>query len=193
MNTILTKIANLDRWGAALTRIGLVIVTVWIGALKIFDYEAQGIVPFVANSPFLSWLLRDPNSYAANKIPEGKANSVAHAWHESHGTYTVALLIGGTIVLIGLLIALGWIWPKVGVLGSLLLVAMSVVTLSFLVTTPEVWVSDQGGGEGGFPLLAGPGRLVIKDAIMIGAALWSATDFARIAVRHNHQEAATTG
>ncbi|WPF66432.1 MULTISPECIES: DUF417 family protein [unclassified Corynebacterium] len=193
MHTILTKIAGLERVGATLTRLGLIIVTVWIGALKIFDYEAQGIIPFVANSPFMSWLMRDPENYAANKIPEGAADAAAHAWHEANGTYTIALLIGGTIVTIGVLIALGWIWPKVGVIGSLLLVGMSVVTLSFLVTTPEVWVSDKGGGEGGFPLLAAPGRLVIKDAIMIGASLWSAADFARIAVRRNPQAGVTEG
>ncbi|WP_018119261.1 DUF417 family protein [Corynebacterium mastitidis] len=183
MNAIMTKLAGLERLGATLTRLGLVLVTVWIGALKVFHYEAQGIIPFVANSPFMSWLMRDPENYTAHKIPEGAAaDAAAQAWHQDNGTYWIALLIGGTIVTIGVLIALGWIWPKVGVVGSLLLVGMSLVTLSFLVTTPEVWVSDKGGGEGGFPLLAAPGRLVVKDAIMLGASLWSAADFARIAV-----------
>ena len=45
---------------------------------------------------------------------------------------------------------------------------MSVVTLSFLVTTPECRVPDRGGPEHGFPLLSGAGRLVVKDAIMAG-------------------------
>ncbi|MFQ8805231.1 MAG: DUF417 family protein [Alistipes indistinctus] len=40
---------------------------------------------------------------------------------------------------------------------------MTVGTLSFLVTTPEVWVPDLGSGEAGFPLLSGAGRLVVKD------------------------------
>ncbi|KQB87340.1 DUF417 family protein [Corynebacterium lowii] len=185
MDTLFHKLASLDRLGAALTRLGLVVVTVWIGALKVFHYEAQGIIPFVANSPFMSWLMRDPENYAANKIPEGAADAAAQAWHEDNGTYWIALLIGGTIVTIGVLIALGWIWPKIGAVGSLLLVGMSLVTLSFLVTTPEVWVSDKGGGESGFPLLAAPGRLVVKDLIMLGAALWSAADFAKIAVKKN--------
>ena len=45
--------------------------------------------------------------------------------------------------------------------GELLAVIMTLGTLSFLVTTPEVWVPELGSGEYGFPLLSGAGRLVI--------------------------------
>lgn len=49
---------------------------------------------------------------------------------------------------------------------------MTLGTLSFLVTTPEVWVPDLGSGKYGFPLLSGAGRLVIKDtAILAGAVV----------------------
>jgi uncharacterized membrane protein YkgB len=34
-----------------LLRGSLFLVLVWIGGLKFADYEAEGIVPFVANSP----------------------------------------------------------------------------------------------------------------------------------------------
>jgi uncharacterized membrane protein YkgB len=40
-------------------------------------------------------------------------------------------------------------------------------------------VPDLGGPEHGFPLLAAPGRLVLKDAIMMGAALVTMADSAR--------------
>lgn len=163
-------------------RIGLIVVTVWIGALKIFRYEAQGIVPFVANSPFFSWMLGDPDNYRKHKIPEGARNLASEAWHQANGTYTVALIIGGIIVTLGILIAAGWINPTLGFIGSSLLVGMSLVTLSFLITTPEVWVPNKGGDEHGFPLLAAPGRLVIKDLIMGGAAWVSAVDFAQRAL-----------
>ena len=43
--------ARADRAGVVVTRIGLIVVLLWIGGLKAFKYEAQGIVPFVANSP----------------------------------------------------------------------------------------------------------------------------------------------
>jgi uncharacterized membrane protein YkgB len=55
--------------------------------------------------------------------------------------------------------------------GSFLVFIMSFVTLSFLVTSPETWVPALGGPNHGFPYLSGAGRLVIEDAITIGAAL----------------------
>ena len=60
---------------------------------------------------------------------------------------------------------------------------MSFVTLSFLVTTPECWVPDLGDSEHGFPYLSGRGRLVLKDTIMMGAALVTMADSAKAYLR----------
>src|SRR6267378_5613782 len=54
------KAASLDRFGMSMLRLGLVIVLVWIGGLKFASYEADGIVPLVANSPLMSFLYRRP-------------------------------------------------------------------------------------------------------------------------------------
>lgn len=83
---------------------------------------------------------------------------------------------------IGLLVAGHWIRPELGVVGSFLLVGMSVVTLSFLITTPETWVPALGDAHHGFPWLSGRGRLVIKDAIMLGGAVVTLADSARLAL-----------
>lgn len=56
---------------------------------------------------------------------------------------------------------------------------MTVGTLSFLVTTPEVWVPDWGSGEHGFPLLTGAGRLVIKDTAILAGAIVVLADSAK--------------
>src|SRR6516165_4552824 len=42
--------------GRELTRYGLVVVVGWIGLMKFTAYEAEGISPFVANSPLMSWV-----------------------------------------------------------------------------------------------------------------------------------------
>ena len=42
--------------GALVSRYGLVLVIFWIGAMKFTAYEANGIQPLVANSPFMGWL-----------------------------------------------------------------------------------------------------------------------------------------
>lgn len=60
---------------------------------------------------------------------------------------------------------------------------ISFVTLSFLITTPECWVPPLGDAQHGFPYLSGAGRLVIKDAIMMGAALVTMADSAKAYLR----------
>src|SRR3954453_21797641 len=42
--------------GRELARYGLVVVVGWIGLMKFTTYEAEGIRPFVANSPLMSWV-----------------------------------------------------------------------------------------------------------------------------------------
>ena len=63
--------ARLARMGISVTRIGLVMVPVWIGGLKAFRYEVEGIMPFMDNSPFI-WVSstgNPPESPAAPQAP----------------------------------------------------------------------------------------------------------------------------
>jgi uncharacterized membrane protein YkgB len=176
---IYTWAARADRIGVAITRLGLIVVLVWIGGLKVAPYEADGIVPFVANSPLMSFFYADPEGYFQHKNPEGAVVTANRAWHEANGTYPFALGLGAVIVLYGLLLCLHPWLPQVAAVGSFLVFIMSLVTLSFLVTTPETWVPDLGGEHHGFPYLSGAGRLVIKDAIMMGAAIVTMADSAK--------------
>src|SRR3954468_16193074 len=186
MNSI-TKLfvlaAKLDRLGINITRIGLVVVLVWIGGLKAFRYEADGIVPFVANSPAMSFFYADPGDYKAHKNPEGALVPENRAWHEANHTYEFAYGLGAVIVVYGLLLCLHPWLPQAAAVGSFLVFVMSFVTLSFLVTTPECWVPPLGDAQHGFPYLSGAGRLVIKDAIMMGAALVTMADSAKAYLR----------
>jgi uncharacterized membrane protein YkgB len=172
--------AHLDKLGIAVTRIGLVVVLIWIGGLKIYKYEADGIVPFVANSPFMSFFYHQPaGEYRQHMNKEGELKPANRKWHEKNGTYTFAYGLGTVIVVYGLMIALHPLSPRISAIGSFLVFTMSFVTLSFLVTTPECWVLPLGSPEHGFPLLSGAGRLVVKDAIMMGAALVTMADSAK--------------
>jgi uncharacterized membrane protein YkgB len=183
MTSIIIKLfelaARADRIGITVTRVGLVIVLVWIGGLKVYHYEADGIAPFVANSPVMSFFYADAGNYKSHMNPEGAVVPENRAWHEANRTYPFALGLGSVIVFYGVLIALHPWRPQLAAVGSFLVFIMSFVTLSFLITTPECWVPDRGGPEHGFPLLSGAGRLVIKDAIMMGAALVTMADSAR--------------
>lgn len=172
--------ARTDRLGMTLTRLGLIVVLLWIGGLKIFRYEADGIVPFVANSPLMSFLYKQPApEYKTHMNAEGQLVPANREWHEANGTYAFSYGLGAVIVLYGLLLCLHPWLPGAAAAGSFLVVIMSLVTLSFLVTTPETWVPALGDSEHGFPYLSGRGRLVIKDAIMLGAAMVTLADSAK--------------
>jgi uncharacterized membrane protein YkgB len=165
--------------GIAITRLGLIVVLLWIGGLKAFKYEADGIVPFVANSPLMSFFLKDPANYKTHRNPEGALVPANREWHEQNGTYRFAYGLGAVIVLYGLLLCLHPWRPEAAALGSFLVFVMSCVTLSFLITTPETWVPALGDLQHGFPFLSGAGRLVLKDTIMMGAAIVTMADSAR--------------
>ena len=182
--------ASLDRAGIVVTRVGLVVVLVWIGSLKAFRYEDEGIVPFVANSPLMSFLYRQPaGEYRQHMNREGDLVAVNREWHERNGTYVFAYGLGSVIVAFGVMIGLHTWLPRVASVGSFLVFGMSLVTLSFLITTPEVWVPALGSPEHGFPLLSGAGRLVVKDAIMLGAALVTMSDSAKAYLRRSRAAA----
>jgi uncharacterized membrane protein YkgB len=84
---------------------------------------------------------------------------------------------------IGILTFLGIFFPRIGLIGAILAIIMTIGTLSFLVTTPECWVPDLGSGEHGFPLLTGAGRLVIKDTAILAGALVVLADSARTVLK----------
>ena len=178
------KAAALDRIGMGLLRLGLVVVLVWIGALKFAQYEADGIVPLVANSPLMSFFYHHPApEYHGYMNKEGEVIPAHKQWHETNGTYPFARGLGLLIISIGVLIALDPFLPQLAAVGSFLLILMAFTTLSFLVTTPEAWVPALGAAAHGFPYLSGTGRLVVKDAIMLGAAVVTLADSAKAYLR----------
>lgn len=111
---------------------------------------------------------------------EGEVIPAHQQWHQLNGTYRFSHGLGVVIVLIGVLIATYPAIPLVSAVGSFLLILMSFTTLSFLITTPEVWVPALGASTHGFPYLSGAGRLIIKDAIMLGAAVVTLADSAKM-------------
>ncbi len=172
--------ASSQRLGIHLIRVAILVIFVWIGGLKFWNYEAEGIVPFVANSPFMSFFYTQPApDYKIYKLKEGEFDQKKFEWHKKNNTYGFSHGLGILIMSIGILVFLGIFFPKVGLVGALLAIIMTIGTLSFLVTTPEVWVPDLGSGEFGFPLLTGAGRLVIKDTAILAGAIVVLADSAQ--------------
>jgi len=131
--------------GVHLMRYGLVLVVAWIGAMKFTAYEANGIQPLVANSPVMGWVYHVFSIQAFSNV------------------------LGVVELAIALMIALRPLSAAVAAVGSAAAVVMFLTTLSFLVSTPG-WEPSLGG----FPALAVvPGQFLLKDVVLLGAALWS--------------------
>lgn len=139
---------KLESVGLQVVRYGVVLVLVWIGAMKFSGYEAEAIQPLVANSPLMSWL------------------------YSLFSVQATSNLIGVAEITAGVLIALRP-WPAIAaVIGSLMAVATLVTTLTFLFSTPG-WEPSLGG----FPALSvAPGQFILKDLVLLGAALWMLGD-----------------
>ncbi len=84
VNFVANIVAPMQRQFINFVRIAICIVMVWIGGLKVCQYEADGIAHFVSNSPFFSYMYKKgPNlvddgtgkmvmEYTLHKNPEGK-------------------------------------------------------------------------------------------------------------------------
>lgn len=202
-NRLYHQLLQWDAYFLNFLRISIFIVMAWIGGLKAFHYEADGIVPFVANSPLMSFFYKNADNkvlnedqklvaeYTLYKNPEGKVIQKNIDWHTKNRTYTFSYGLGTMIVVIGVLVVLGIWFPKIGAVGGALTFLMSLVTLSFLITTPEVYVPNLGGDyatpQYGFPYLSGAGRLVLKDIIMMAGGLVLFSDSLKKLVRPSDQ------
>ena len=144
-SSVVQETATLEAVGQALVRYGLVLVVGWIGAMKFTAYEAAGIQPLVANSPLMGWM------YGFLSV---------RAFSNLLGTVEVAVAV---------MIALRPVSPRIAAVGSGMAVMMFLTTLSFLFSTPG-WEPSLGG----FPALSVvPGQFLLKDVVLLGAAVWS--------------------
>jgi reactive chlorine resistance protein C len=131
--------------GAHVIRYGLALVILWIGLMKFTSYEAMGIQPLVASSPLMGWM------YSILSVREFSAG------------------LGIVESAIAALIALRPWFPRVSAVGSAAAVFMFLTTLSFLFSTPG-WEPSLGG----FPALSSSvGQFLIKDVVLLGAAIWT--------------------
>lgn len=149
------RASDIERAGEIVLRYGLVVALLWVGGLKFTAYEAESVHGLAAHSPFLSWLTQLMSVQAFSEI------------------------IGVVEIVLGLLIAARFVSPKASAIGSFGAVLIFLNTISFLFTTPGVVQMGET-----FPLLSGmPGQFLLKDFVLLGAALWSAGEALRAATR----------
>jgi uncharacterized membrane protein YkgB len=145
--------------GQVSLRYGLVVVLLWIGGMKFTAYEAEGISGFVANSPLMFW---------------------AYEWFSQR---QFSAILGIAEIFTAVLIAARPFSARLSAVGSALAVGTFLTTLSFLISTPGVIEPSLG-----FPALSAvPGQFLLKDVVLLGAALWTLGESLRaLQTKENH-------
>jgi len=127
-----------------LLRLALVVIFIWFGGMKFTQYEANGIAPFVANSPLMSWL------------------------HGLFGIQGASYVIGVIELLTAAALALGTFNAVLSFAGAAMSSLTYIITLTFLFTTPGVSEPTAGG----FPAISAPiGQFLLKDVVLLAASL----------------------
>ena len=133
-----------------ISSIGLIVMLLWAGLYKMTAPGAEGIVPLVTNSPLISWQFK------------------------VFGTYLGSDLIGATEWTAAILLLLGYIWPKAGILGGLVTTVMFVTTSTLLLTTPGAVISVHG-----MRYMSFLGLFLYKDIISVGVSCYLIAHFGR--------------
>jgi reactive chlorine resistance protein C len=132
------------RGSLALLRWALVIVFLWFGGMKFTSYEANGIAPFIANSPIMSWL------------------------HLLLGVQGASYVIGVLELATAIALVAGAFNPFASALGAAMSCLTYLITLSFFLSTPGVAEATAGG----FPAISAPiGQFLLKDLVLLAASV----------------------
>ncbi len=129
-----------------LLRYGLGIVIIWLGVMKFRNSEAEYIHRIITGG-YLSWVLNYITSY------------------------TLSQIIAYLQILAGFMLLLKPVAKKISFFGGLLVSIMFILSISLLFTSSVVWEVGYG-----FPELSKVGQTVLKDFVLLGAALWCVGD-----------------
>jgi uncharacterized membrane protein YkgB len=125
-------------------RASMVIVFLFFGYQKWFEYEAQVLIPYISNGPLISWM------------------------YPVFGIRGASWFLGVSEWLFGALLLLGFWNKKLGILGALGAMASFIGTITIIPFMPGGWAASAGG----FPAMAGNVPFLMKDVILLAASFY---------------------
>src|SRR6476660_5986951 len=128
-----------------ITSIGMIVMLLWAGSYKMTAPGAEGIVPLVSNSPLIWWHFK------------------------LFGPYIGSDIIGLTEITAAILIAAGYVRPKAGIIGGLIVALMFFITSTMVITTPSAIISVP--GIHGMRYMSFLGLFLFKDVISLGVSI----------------------
>ncbi|MBK3518532.1 DUF417 family protein [Carboxylicivirga marina] len=136
-------------FGQFVLRYGFAITFIWLGLMKLRNSEADYLKQVLSNSSLFSWMLQYITSYAFSQ------------------------LIAYLQMAIGLLITLKPVARKVSFWGGFAASVILLISVSTIFSSSIVWEANYG-----FPELSKHGQSILKDVVLLGAALWCTGDSA---------------
>jgi uncharacterized membrane protein YkgB len=142
---ILTKFGLLkDDLDYHLIRASMVIIFLFFGYQKWFEYEAQTLIPYISNGPLIFWL------------------------YPVFGIRGASWFLGVSEWLFGALLFLGFWNKKLGILGALGSVASFIGTVTIIPFMPDGWAVSAGG----FPAMTGNVPFLMKDVVLLAVSFY---------------------
>jgi len=127
-----------------LIRAAMVLIFLMFGYQKWFEYEAQVLIPFISNGPFIFWL------------------------YPAFGVRGASWFLGGSEWLICTLLFLGFWNRQLGILGAAGSCLTFVGTVTIIPFMPSGWAPSAGG----FPAMAGNVAFLMKDVVLLAVSFY---------------------
>src|SRR5580700_6443479 len=127
-----------------LVRAAMVIIFLFFGYQKWFNYEAQGLIPYISNGPLISWM------------------------YPVFGIRGAAWFLGASEWAFGLLLFLGFWNKQLGILGAIGSCFSFIGTLTIIPFLPTAWTASAGG----FPAMSEDGAFLMKDLVLFAASFY---------------------
>ena len=144
-----------------LVRASMVIIFLFFGYQKWFEYEAQVLIPYISNGPLIFWL------------------------YPVFGIRGASWFLGVSEWSFGLLLFLGFWNKRLGVLGALGSCATFIGTVTIIPFMPNGWAASAGG----FPAMAGNVPFLMKDVVLLAVSVYLLRqDLVRVARSATHRE-----
>src|SRR5215510_12311567 len=126
-----------------LVRGSMVLIFLLFGYQKWFEYEAQGLKPFISNGPLTFWM------------------------YPVFGLHGATYFLGVSEWLTAALLIWGFWNPKAGVLGAILSVGTFITTVTIIPFLPDGW-----DPAAGFPAMKGNVAFTMKDVVFLAVSVY---------------------
>src|SRR5258707_14549517 len=125
-------------------RASMVLIFLFFGYQKWFDYEAQALIPYISNGPLIFWM------------------------YPVLGVKGATYFLGVAEWFFGALLFAGFWNKKLGILGALGSVFSFISTITIIPFTPNGWAPSAGG----FPAMTETVAFLMKDLVLLAVSVY---------------------